>query len=108
MIDLSTGEWKEALRLVQAAFDAPGDDAARAAAFDFLRTARSKRLIGLAHLLQPGATLQIVDPQGRLHATHTVRQPQMTLDLGALPRGLYLVRQTCATGTSTRKLAVEK
>ena len=58
--------------------------------------------------LQPGATLQIVDPQGRLHATHKVRQPQMTLDLGALPRGLYLIRQTCATGTSTRKLAVER
>lgn len=56
MIDLSTEEWKEALRLVQAAFDAPADDAVRAAAFDFLRCAQSKRLVGLAHLLQPGAT----------------------------------------------------
>ena len=56
MIDLSTEEWKEALRLVQAAFDAPADDAVRATAFDFLRCAQSKRLIGLAHLLQPGAT----------------------------------------------------
>ena len=56
MIDLSTEEWKEALRLVQAAFDAPADDAVRATAFDFLRCAQSKRLVGLAHLLQPGAT----------------------------------------------------
>ena len=56
MIDLSTEEWKEALRLVQAAFDAPADDAVRATAFDFLRCAQSKRLMGLAHLLQPGAT----------------------------------------------------
>ena len=56
MIDLSTEEWKEALRLVQAAFDAPTDDAVRATAFDFLRCAQSKRLMGLAHLLQPGAT----------------------------------------------------
>jgi len=54
MIDLSNEEWKEALRLVRAAMD--GDDAARAAAFDFLRTAESKRLLSLAHLLQPGAT----------------------------------------------------
>ena len=56
MIDLSTEEWKEALRLVQAAFDAPADDAVRATAFDFLRCAQSMRLVGLAHLLQPGAT----------------------------------------------------
>ena len=56
MIDLSTEEWKEALRLVQAAFDAPADDAVRATAFDFLRCAQSKRLVGLAHLVQPGAT----------------------------------------------------
>ena len=56
MIDLSTEEWKEALRLVQAAFDAPADDAVRATAFDFLRCAQSERLVGLAHLLQPGAT----------------------------------------------------
>ena len=60
MIDLSTDEWKEALRLVQAAFDALGDDAARGAAFDYLRCARSKRLIGLAHLLQPGATARSI------------------------------------------------
>ena len=60
MIDLSTEEWKEALRLVQAAFDAPGDDAARGAAFDYLRCAQSKRLIGLAHLLQPGATARSI------------------------------------------------
>ena len=55
MIDLSTDEWRTALRLVRAALD-DGTDAARAAAFDFLRTAESKRLIGLAHLLQPGTT----------------------------------------------------
>lgn len=60
MIDLSTDEWKEALRLVQAAFDAPEDDGARSTAFDFLRCAQSKRLIGLAHLLQPGATARSI------------------------------------------------
>ena len=56
MIDLSTDEWREAYRLVGAAAAAPGDEAARAAAFDFLRTAQSKRLLALAHLLQPGAS----------------------------------------------------
>ena len=55
MIDLSTEEWKKALQLVRAALD-DGTDASRAAAFDFLRTAESKRLVGLAHLLQPGTT----------------------------------------------------
>ena len=55
MIDLSTEEWKKALQLVHAALD-DGTDASRAAAFDFLRTAESKRLVGLAHLLQPGTT----------------------------------------------------
>ncbi|MGN0852814.1 MAG: TrmH family RNA methyltransferase [Kiritimatiellia bacterium] len=54
MIDLSNEEWKEARRLVRGA--AAGDEAARAAAFDFLRTASSKRLLSLAHLLRPGAT----------------------------------------------------
>ena len=55
MIDLSTEEWKKALQLVHAALD-DGTDASRAAAFDFLRTAESKRLVSLAHLLQPGTT----------------------------------------------------
>ena len=55
MIDLSTEEWKKALQLVHAALD-DGTDASRAAAFDFLRTAESKRLVGIAHLLQPGTT----------------------------------------------------
>ena len=55
MIDLSTDEWKTALRLVRTALD-DGTDSSRAAAFDFLRTAESKRLIGIAHLLQPGTT----------------------------------------------------
>ena len=55
MIDLSTDEWRTALRLVRAALD-DGTDASRAAAFDFLRTAGSKRLVGIAHLLQPGTT----------------------------------------------------
>lgn len=54
MIDLSNEEWKEALRLVHAAMD--GGEEARAAAFDFLRSAESKRLLSIAHLLQPGAT----------------------------------------------------
>ena len=56
MVDLSNEEWKEAYRLVSAAAARPGDEAARRAAFDFLRTAASKRLLALAHLLQPGAT----------------------------------------------------
>ena len=56
MIDLSNEEWREAYRLVREAAAAPGDDAARVAAFDFLRTAESKRLLAIAHLLQPGAT----------------------------------------------------
>lgn len=55
MIDLSTTEWKTALQLVRTALE-DGTESARAAAFDFLRTAESKRLIGLAHLLQPGTT----------------------------------------------------
>ncbi len=59
MIDLSTDEWRTALRLVRTALD-DGTDAARAAAFDFLRTAESKRLIGLAHLLQPGTTQRAI------------------------------------------------
>ena len=63
MIDSTTPEWKEALHLVHTAYtaldeQAPNADAARAAAFDFLRTATSKRLLALAHLLQPGATLR--------------------------------------------------
>ena len=56
MIDLSTEEWKEAYRLVRLAAERPDDDVARAAAFDYLRTAESKRLLAIAHLLQPGAT----------------------------------------------------
>lgn len=56
MIDLSNEEWKEALRLVKSALDGYGDDSLRAAAFDYLRTAESKRLLAIAHLLQPGAT----------------------------------------------------
>ena len=49
MIDLSNEEWKEALRLVKAALD--GGEEARAAAFDFMRTAESKRILSLAHPL---------------------------------------------------------
>ena len=60
MIDLSNEEWREAYRLVKAAAQAEGDDAARAAAFDFLRTAQSKRLLAIAHLLQPGATARSI------------------------------------------------
>ena len=65
MLDSSTPEWKDALRLVRTAYDAmdrqsPEADAARAAAFDFLRTSSTKRLLALAHLLQPGATLRSV------------------------------------------------
>jgi len=54
VIDLSTEEWREALRLVKDALE--GGEAQRAAAFDFLRTAESKRLLAIAHLLQPGTT----------------------------------------------------
>lgn len=60
MIDRSNEEWREALRLVREAFalDAgtPEQERARAAAFDFMRRAESKRILKLAHLLQPGAT----------------------------------------------------
>ena len=60
MIDLITDEWREALRLVKLAANAetgtPEREAARAAAFDYMRTAESKRILKLAHLLQPGAT----------------------------------------------------
>ena len=60
MIDLITDEWREALRLVKLAADAEAGtearEAARAAAFDYMRTAESKRILSLAHLLQPGAT----------------------------------------------------
>jgi len=59
MIDISTDEWKTALRLVRAALD-EGTDASRAAAFDFMRTAASKRIIGLAHLLQPGTSQRAI------------------------------------------------
>ena len=63
MIDHSTPEWKQALQLVRHAYEsldsgAADADSARAAAFDFLRTSQSKRLLALAHLLQPGATLR--------------------------------------------------
>jgi len=58
MIDVSNEEWKEALRLVRAAMD--GGEDARAAAFDFMRTASSKRILSLAHLLQPGATMRSI------------------------------------------------
>ncbi len=60
MIDLSTEEWKETLRLVRMAFEleygSEEQEKARAEAFDFMRTAESKRILALAHLLQPGAT----------------------------------------------------
>jgi len=58
VVDLSTDEWREALSRVRAAFEAPENDALRAAAFDFLRLAESPRLVKLAHLLQPGAGLR--------------------------------------------------
>lgn len=60
MIDLQNGEWREALALVRRAFElphgTPEQEAARAEAFDFMRRAESKRILKLAHLLQPGAT----------------------------------------------------
>ena len=60
MIDASNEEWREALRLVREveALEPGGEarEAARAAAFDFMRRAASKRILSLAHLLQPGAT----------------------------------------------------
>ena len=64
MIDQSTPEWKEALRLVRETYLAMdrGENAERwrAAAFDLLRLSETKRLLALAHLLQPGATLRSV------------------------------------------------
>lgn len=60
MIDLLTGEWREALRLVRAAYElefgSQAQEEARAAAFEMMRKAESKRILKLAHLLQPGAT----------------------------------------------------
>lgn len=60
MIDMSNEEWREALRLVRLALSSepgtPEHENARAAAFDFMRTAQSRRILSLAHLLQPGAT----------------------------------------------------
>lgn len=60
MIDLSTEEWKKALQLVRKAFElefgSPEQEAARAQAFEFMRLAQSKRILKLAHLLQPGTT----------------------------------------------------
>ncbi len=65
MIDKSTPAWKAALTLVRAAYEEMSSsespsDSARAAAFDFLRLSSEKRLLALAHLLQPGATLRSV------------------------------------------------
>lgn len=64
MVDLSNEEWRRALELVRATMDAADDPAAfermRAESFDFLRTAESKRLVKLAHLLQPGASARTV------------------------------------------------
>lgn len=63
-VDLSNEEWREALRLVRRTFDldpgCPGWEQARAEAFDFMRRAESKRILKLAHLLQPGATPRTV------------------------------------------------
>ena len=60
MIDRSDPQWREALRLVREAFSlepgTPAQEAARAAAFDFMRRADSPRILGLAHLLRPGTT----------------------------------------------------
>ena len=65
MIDKSTPEWKEALSLVRAAYEAldlgaENAETIRQTAFDFLRLASEKRLVGLAHLLQPGATVRSI------------------------------------------------
>ncbi len=65
MIDISTEEWRKALRLVRAVADAqcgsPERERARAEAFEFMRLAQSPRILKLAHLLQPGATERSVD-----------------------------------------------
>lgn len=88
MIDLSTEEWKEALRLVRAA--AEGDDAARAAAFDYLRTAESKRLLKLAHLLAPGASPQSIQaalvPLERVDRRAKVTDADMGIRTTDVPR----------------------
>lgn len=64
MIDCSTETWREALRLVKAAYElpygSPEQEAARAAAFAYLCQADSKRILQIAHLLQPGATLRSI------------------------------------------------
>ena len=60
MSDGVNEEWREACRLVKDALDFPDDDNRRALAFNFLRTASSEKLVGLAHLLQPGATARSI------------------------------------------------
>lgn len=63
-IDSSTEEWRKALELVRRAdaleFGSPAQECARAEAFGFMRTASSKRILKLAHLLQPGATQRTI------------------------------------------------
>ena len=95
MIDRTTPEWKDALRLVRAAYDAmdqvsPEADVARAAAFDFLRTSGTKRLLALAHLLQPGATLRSVQaalvPLERVDRRAKVTDSDMGIRTADAPR----------------------
>ena len=89
MIDLSNEEWREAYRLVREAAAAPGDDAARVAAFDFLRTAESKRLLAIAHLLQPGATERSIQaalvPLERVDRRAKVTDAEMGIRTTAVP-----------------------
>ncbi len=87
MIDLSNEEWKEALRLVRNAFElefgSDEQEKARAAAFDYMRTAESKRILKLAHLLQPGATLRSIQaalvPLERVETRTKVTDAEMAI-----------------------------
>lgn len=97
MIDRQNAEWKEALRLVREAFDMAGNsrggyDAARAAAFDYLKSAKSERIVKLAHLLQPGASLRSVQaalvPLERVDARGKITDAEMGIrsnDAGRVP-----------------------
>ena len=94
MIDWLNEEWREALRLVRLADGAPDGtparEAARRAAFDFLRTAQSKRLLKLAHLLQPGATARAIQaalvPLERVDTRSRVTDAEMGIRTTDAPR----------------------
>lgn len=94
MIDLITEEWREALKLVRLAAEltegTPEQEEARAKAFDFMRTAESKRILKLAHLLQPGATARSIQaalvPLERVDNRSKITDVEMGIRTTDVPR----------------------